>query len=55
MTAHAMAEDRERCLSIGMDDYISKPVRIAALQEILTRWMASARSASASATDHDTR
>ena len=37
VTAEAMAGTRERCLDSGMDDYISKPVRLQDLSEILGR------------------
>ena len=38
LTASAMPSDRERCLASGMDDHITKPIRIADLQTALTRW-----------------
>jgi len=38
MTANAMQGDREKCLATGMDDYISKPMRLIDLQAALERW-----------------
>lgn len=38
VTAHAMREDRKRCLDAGMDDHLPKPVKREALAEILERW-----------------
>jgi len=37
MTAHAMAGDRDRCLDSGMDDYISKPMRLPDIRAAIER------------------
>jgi PAS domain S-box-containing protein len=39
MTANAMAEDRERCINAGMDDYVAKPLDFGILAEKLENWM----------------
>ncbi|RYD37740.1 MAG: response regulator [Verrucomicrobiaceae bacterium] len=38
LTANAMTGDRERCLEAGMNDYITKPVRMHELEGALKRW-----------------
>ncbi len=38
MTANAILGDRERCIKVGMDDYLSKPVKIEDLQTVLQKW-----------------
>ncbi len=42
MTAAAMASDRERCLAVGMDDYVAKPVDADLLASVLDRWIGAA-------------
>ncbi|ELU36745.1 sensor histidine kinase/response regulator, putative [Rhizoctonia solani AG-1 IA] len=39
MTASAIRGDKEKCLKVGMSDYLSKPVKRQALEAMLVRWL----------------
>ncbi len=47
LTAHAMQGDRERCLSAGMDDHVTKPFSRDELAAVIERWLPAGRMAAA--------
>ena len=47
MTAHAMVDERQRCLDAGMNDHISKPIEVDKFFATLSRWVRSSPSAHA--------
>jgi CheY-like chemotaxis protein len=44
LTAAAFDHDREHCTTAGMTDYLSKPISITELREVLTRWVGTEKS-----------
>lgn len=39
LTANALQGDREKCIDVGMDDYISKPYNTKKISQVLTKWL----------------
>ncbi len=39
MTAHVLQEDREKCIAIGMDDHLAKPIDFKELGSMIQKWL----------------
>ena len=47
VTANAFEDDRQRCIAVGMNDFLAKPVHFADLHRLLSQWLPAAESAPA--------
>ncbi len=43
LTAHALVENRHACIEAGMDDFLTKPLRLSDMQSAIERWRAGVR------------
>ena len=39
LTANALAQDREKCFKVGMDDFVTKPFTATQLEKVLNQWL----------------
>ena len=53
VTAHALESERQRCLAVGMDDWLVKPLGAGPLRAVLERWLAGPTSAAEERLDPD--
>ena len=54
MTAHVMAGDRDKCLNVGMNDYLEKPVNGNKMQKMLQKWLVADRNTDNSRVESET-
>lgn len=38
LTAHALADEKQKLLKVGMNDYVTKPIQMEQIIQILTQW-----------------